>query len=367
MTNLRLLLPAEIPAVPGRETNLYFDNVILYPRSDLLLCDVDCPKGQQQVERWTWTPKADDPKDVGTFPLTLRITDLAGNPLAEGTTTIHVYPADAGAGKPVTMLMIGDSLTHANVYPAEVLALTKTEGNPALTLVGTFAPNTATPEVRHEGYGGWTARGHATMWGPEPVNAQGRRTRSPFLFEQDGKGVLNFQKYCDEQNGGKGPDIITILLGCNDNFGAKDDTIEASIDDFLKHMDILIAEFHRVRPDTKIGVVSLMPPAGTQDAFGANYFCGQTRWQYRKNQHRVMERVVEKYGHREAENIYLVPAYVNLDAMHNYPTVEVPANARADGPGAKIFRLANGVHPAASGYRQMADSIYCWMKGMLSR
>lgn len=367
LPNLRLLLPAEIPAVPGREVNLYFDNVILYPRADLLLYDVDCPRGQQQVERWTWTPKADDPKDVGSFPLTLRITDLAGNPLAEGTTTIHVYPADAGAGKTLSLLVVGDSLTNASVYPDEIYNLMQGEGNPQLTMLGNSVPNKDKPGVKHEGYGGWTAQRFAAHWGPAPVTAEGRRDRSPFLFEQDGKGVLNFQKYCDEQNGGKGPDVITILLGCNDNFGAKDDSIEASIDSFLKYMDLLIAEFHKVRPDTKIGIISLMPPAATQDAFGANYSCGQTRWQYRKNQHRVMERVVEKYGGKEAEGIFLVPAYVNLDTAHNYPTIEVPANARAEGAGAKILRLNNGVHPAGPGYKQMADSIYCWMKGQLSQ
>jgi len=364
--NLRLLLPAEIPAVPGREVNLYFANVILHPRPDLLLYDVDCPKGTQQEERWTWTPKPDEPKDVGSFPLTLKITDLQGNPLAEGTTTVRVYPADAGAGKTLSALIVGDSLTGASVYPDEIFNLMQGAGNPQFTMLGNVVPNKDKPGAKHEGYGGWTARGFATNWGTEPI-VNNRRARSPFLYEQDGKPVLNFQKYCDEQNGGKGPDIITLLLGCNDNFGAKDDTIEASIDSFLSHMDILIAEFHKVRPDTKIGVVSLMPPAATQDAFGANYACGQTRWQYRKNQHRVMERVVEKYGGHEADNIFLVPAYVNLDAVHNYPTIEVPANARAEGPNSKVFRLNNGVHPAPSGYRQLADSIYCWMKGTLSR
>lgn len=368
MTNLRLLLPAEIPAVPGRECNIYYDNIILSPLNwaNIYQVDVDCPRGVQQVERWTWTPTAED-KDQGVFGLTIRFLDPEGVVLAEGQTTVRVYPAEAGADKPLTALVVGDSLTAAMVYTDELFNLMGQPGNPKLTLLGTNAPNKDKPGVRNEGYGGWTARGFATMWGPEPVNAQNRRARSPFLFEKDGHPVLDFQKYCDENNGGQGPDVITLLLGCNDNFGAKDDTIEASIDSFITHMDILIAEFHRVRPDTRIAIISLLPPAATQDAFGANYACGQTRWQYKKNQHRVMERVVEKYGSREGEQIYLVPAYVNLDCVHNYPTVEVPANARAEGAGSKIVRLNNGVHPAASGYRQLADSLYCWLKGQLAK
>jgi lysophospholipase L1-like esterase len=363
--NLRLLLPPEIPAVPGREVNIYFDNIILSPIAwqNYLQVDVDCLRGQQQVERFTWTPTA-DPKDIGIIPLSIKFTDPEGKVVAEGSTKIHVYPADAGKGKTPTILIVGDSLTNASVYPAELLALSCGEDNPAFTEIGTNITNPATPQMRHEGYGGWRAETFVNMWGPETWNAEKRRTRSPFLFEKDGKPVLDFQKYCDEQNGGKGPDFITIMLGCNDNFSAKDDNLEASIDSFEKNMDILIAEFHKVRPDTKIGIITLVPPAGTQDAFGANYGCSQTRWQYRKNQHRVVERELAKWSGREAENIFIIPGFVNLDTMRNYPTANAPASARADAP---TPRLCNGVHPAASGYKQIADTLYCWLKGQLEK
>ena len=362
--NLRLLLPPEIPAVPGREVNIYFDNLILSPPlwQASYIVDVDCAKGQQQVERWTWTPK---PEEVGVFPLSIKFAYPDGEVIVAAKTSIHVYPADAGKGKAATILIVGDSLTHSNVYPAELLELSKGDTNPQLTEIGTFVPNPALPNVKHEGYGGWAAGTFLTMWGPAAWNVQGQRTRSPFLYEKDGKPVLDFQKYCDEQNGGKGPDFITIMLGCNDNFGAKDDTVEASIDSYEKNMDALIAEFHKVRPDTKIGIVTLLPPAGTQDAFGNNYGCGQTRWQYRKNQHRVVERELAKWSGQEAQNIFIIPGFVNLDTMRNYPTTTGPGNARAD--GAPISRQANGFHPAGSGYKQLADTLYCWLKGQMEK
>lgn len=357
--NLHLLLPPEIAAVPGRELNIYFDNLILVPKAlDRFMFDVDCAKGTQQEERYTWVPK---PEEVGVYPWSLKICDLEGNLLAEGSTKIHVYPGDAGAGQNLTLLIMGDSLTNANVYPTELYDLCQADGNPKLTLLGTNIPNKERPEVRHEGYGGWRAESFVTMWGDDIWSKEGRRARSPFLFEKGGKP--DFKRYCDEQNGGQGPDFVTILLGCNDNFGAKDDNIEASIDNFEKNMEILIAEIHRVRADTKIGVISLMPPAATQDAFGANYGCSQTRWQYRKNQQRVLERSFVKFTGREAENVFFVPAYVNLDTVNNYPIAKGPANSRSD---QTVNRLCNGVHPAPSGYRQLADGLYCWLKGMLA-
>lgn len=359
---LRLILPTEIPAVPGREINIYFDNVILTPDSGRFLFDVDCLRGTQQRERYTWTPTAED---LGRFGLTLRVLTPDNVVLAEGTTVINVHPADAGAGKPTTMLLVGDSLTNAAVYGGELLALCKEAGNPALQLIGSPGPGGRNSgENRHEGYGGWTAHGFVTMWGPETWNEEGRRTRSPFLYEKEGKPALDFARYCEEYSGGKAPDVITIFLGCNDTFGATEATVEGAINTFLAGVETLIGEFHRVRPDTKIGIISLVPPAVSQDATGVITGCGQTRWQYRRNQHRVLERSREVFGGREAESVFMIPAYVNLDCVHCYPSRMEPVNARC--PEILVSRQCNDVHPTAAGYKQIADTVYCWLKGQLA-
>jgi hypothetical protein len=132
----------------------------------------------------------------------------------------------------------------------------------------------------------------------------------------------------------------------------------------LEHYDTVVSMVLAARADTIVGVVLVVPPAATQDAFGANYGCGQTRWQYRCNQHRVVERLMEHYGGRKGHGTALVPAFVNLDCVHNYPTREAPANAATD---RTLVRQSNGVHPAAAGYRQIGDTLYCWLKGMLAR
>jgi hypothetical protein len=61
------------------------------------------------------------------------------------------------------------------------------------------------------------------------------------------------------------------------------------------HLDTLLTEFHAVAPDARIGVLYLVPPSRYQDSFGQNYNCGQTRWQYRRNVHRVVEREMETW------------------------------------------------------------------------
>lgn len=352
---VRLILPPAIYAAQGVETNLYVENVVLAVNPANYVFDIDCEKGIQQAERWTLTPAADD---TGVYPLTLRVLDQANAVVAEGSTTVHVLPADAGKDQPVTLLLIGDSLTHASVYSQTLLDHCAQPDSPALTLVGSHAPKDD-PANRHEGYGGWTAERFATHFTDAPRDAPYKERSSPFVYKDDaGNTGLDFRRYCAENNGGMAPDAVSIFLGCNDTFGAKDDNIESTIDTMFTHMDVLIAMIHGLNPATRIGLIAPVPPAASQDAFGANYKNGQTRWQYLRNQHRVVERMTDTYGGREAEGISLLPAYINLDCYRNYPAATAPANGRTD---VEIARQNNGVHPSAEGYRQIGDSIFAWL------
>jgi hypothetical protein len=74
--------------------------------------------------------------------------------------------------------------------------------------------------------------------------------------------------------------------------------------------------------------------------------------------------MIQKFSNKEQENIFLVPVYVNLDCVNNYPQREESINAKNP---RKILRSSNGVHPAPEGYRQIADSFYYWFKYELSK
>jgi lysophospholipase L1-like esterase len=357
---VRLALPEMLYAVPGVEANVYFDNVVLVLNPANYAFDVSCAKGAQQVERWTFTPK---PEDVGDFPFVLEVRDGTNAIIARGQSTLHVVAADAGAVKPVSTLLIGDSLTHASVYSQQLLDRCGQDGNPTLTLIGTHCPSDESGKNRHEGYGGWTAARFATHYTGAARTANYKERGSPFIYEDpDGAKKLDFARYCEETNGGKAPDCVTIFLGCNDTFSANDESIESTIDGMLGHMDTLVAMVRGLSAETKIGLIVPVPPAGTQDAFAANYRSGQTRWQYKRNQHRVVERMLEQYGPREAEGITIIPAYVSLDCLHNYAASTGPWNAHTAATGP---RLNNGVHPSAEGYRQIGDSVYAWLKALL--
>jgi lysophospholipase L1-like esterase len=360
---VRLMLPPSIPALEGLETNLYFDNAGLMPHPAAFLPDVTCAKGSQQNARWTWIPK---PAETGDHPLTLEFRDGENRVVARGNTVVQVKarkPTVPPAG-PVSLLILGDSLTAASVYSQRILDLAAADGLP-IRLIGTRGPwaERGDPPTanRHEGYGGWTAERFATAYTGVARGGPYRECGSPFLYRDEGDEAprLDFARYCRECNGGEPPDFVTILLGCNDTFSAADETIDARIDTMFRHYETLVTMIRAFGPDTRIGAVPPMPPAATQDAFGANYGSGQTRWQYRRNQHRVVERMLETFGGREGGGVFLVPAWLNLDPVHGFPSVTERAHSHA---ATEVTRQSNGVHPSAEGYRQIGDAVYAWLR-----
>ena len=362
----RLLLPPVIHALEGLETNVYFDNAFLLLNPANVVADITCAKGAQQMERWTWTPKADE---TGDFSFTLELRDGTNAVVARAGSLVKVRPrAFAGSTEaPLSLLIIGDSLTAASIYPERILQLAKEDHLP-LHLVGSRGPGgeegKAPGEVRHEGYGGWTAERFATHYNGKARIGITKECGSPFLYKTDPanaeeKPKLDFARYLSDVGETKPPDFVTILLGCNDTFGATDETLEKQIDTFTRHTETLLAMLRKESPESRIGLILPMPPAASQDAFGANYGSGQTRWQYRRNRHRLIERITATFSGREVDRIHLVPAHLNLDPVHGFPTVTAPAHARTE---TTVVRHSNGVHPSAEGYRQIGDAVYAWMR-----
>ena len=362
---VRLTLPPMIYAVPGIEMNVYYENVALMLNPTNYAFEVSCPKGLQMSERWTYTPEADT---AGDFPISITVRDESNKVIAHASSTIRVASTDAGTKRSVTILMIGASFTEYSIYPQHVLDLAQTDDYLDLRFIGSRGPGNMPPtgDLRHEGYSGWTAQAFATLDGPLSRSGYHKRsgTGSPFVFGRSGDAAnLDFVRYCEQFNGGDCPDLVTIQVGTNDVFTATDETIEEQIETALRHYDALIAAIHAACPDTRIGATLVTPPSTSQDGFRNYVGTGrQTRWQYRRNHHRLTERMIEHYRDREEENIYLIPTVVNLDTELHFPTWSAARNARSRD---MAVRVNNGTHPSPEGYRQIGDSIYCWIKSVI--
>ena len=364
----QFFLPEKLYAVPGIECNIYFRNIFLAVNPANYIFDVTCKVGRNDVKRWRFTPTAAN--GGKSYPLTVKVYDRNGL-AAEGKTTVYVAPADAGKGKDISILIVGDSLTNATVYPTRLHTLCKQPGNPKLTMIGSHRGGGLAPEpggVAHEGYGGWTWNSFMTRWVDEstiknPTPVKKFYAKSKFLNLKNGKPVFDLANYLKKYNNGKTPDIITFQLGVNDVFSADDKNLDQRIKSILTNADNLIAAFRKEAPNALIGV-GYVTPGANQDAFGTNYKCGQTAWGYYRNHFRLNQAMAKHFAKYKDAKRVMIPSNVGLDTENNFPTRKEPVNSQNK---TVVSRQSNGVHPAPIGYNQIGDTYYAWLKNQLAK
>jgi len=348
-SSLQLTLPPVCYAVVGVPVSIYYDNIVLTEKPEQYGFKVECDLGKTETRRWTATPAA---SDVGDHPLSISISDAEGKVIQQKKLIVHVAPADAGAGRSIRLLLVGDSLTHATLYPNEIARLLSQPGNPAWKMLGAHRPASAAEGVAHEGYGGWTWNQFVNHYRDpsQPEPKEKHLSGSPFVFAvEGGKPALDMNRYFESSCGGERPDFAMFFLGINDCFVANPDKVEAidaHIDGVFAHADTLIAAFRKSAPKAELGIF-LTTPANTREAaFEANYRGAYHRWGWKRIQHRLVQHQLEHFGGRQSEQIYIIPTELNLDPVDGYPE-------------------SNGVHPNKAGYDQIGASVYAWLKSRL--
>ncbi|MBI5686327.1 MAG: hypothetical protein HZC54_14735 [Verrucomicrobia bacterium] len=349
-TSLRLTLPPAWYGVPGVPMSLYYDNIVLTETPENYRFEVTCDIGKSEAKRWTVTP-AD--KDAGQHGIVVVVKDAQGKELQRAKTVLHVVPRNAGANRNLRLLIVGDSLTAATMYPIEIGRLLTMPGNPKWIMLGTHKPASVKPGVVHEGYGGWTWAAFLSRYDAKlghKLDEKGKRLSSPFLFPTaDVKPALDIPRYFRENCAGQPPDVMTVLLGINDCFGASPDDAKAMdkhIAGTLDTAERFLKEFRAAAPRMVFAIGLTTPPNSRESGFEANYKGKYHRWGWKRIQHRLVEQMLKRFAGRERAGIHLVPTELNLDPVDGYPE-------------------NNGVHPNATGYQQIGASFYCWLKWWL--
>jgi lysophospholipase L1-like esterase len=156
-------------------------------------------------------------------------------------------------------------------------------------------------------------------------------------------------------------DWVLIQLGTNDVFSATSDgaAVSAAQAAFVR-MDTLITSIKASDANTKVGLVIAPPPSFDQDSFGANYGAGQTRWRFKRNILIWARDLIAKYQGQEALRVFIVPSNTALDTLNNMSRASsAPVNSRS---AVTSTRQNNGLHPVTSGYQQIADAIWAFLK-----
>ncbi len=338
-----LHLPPYIYLTPGQPFELFFRHTILSEHPADYSFELTTPLGGVSgAENWTITPTDEQ---SGEYPLWLVVRTPEGKLLDSASTTVRVskagFPADTSTRK---LLLIGHSFIDQGYSPYYLRELLLQDGNPAVTFHGK-RHSWIDPQLRFEAVGG-------ASWDYYASYAQ-----SPMYYG----GQLNLRDYFDTIIGpGQNPDWIIIHLDVTDycTAGFLDGTSVTAIDEYIDghyaaHTKPLIESIRAVAPTVKIGISTTPYPSASQQAFDLAYglnsiMSDRLRWKL------IVSRLLFKnsafFGNRETENIYLLPAHLNLDEVNEYSLTD-PLHPHPlpslDGP---------------SGYRRMARTYYAWLR-----
>jgi lysophospholipase L1-like esterase len=354
-----------LPALEGRELNVYFDGCIWASVPlDQLCVDVTCTKGAQFGQWWRYTPTSGDAGST-TFTLAVYTKDratLLASAAATLKTVALTHPTVAVSRK---VLMIGDSTWANGIVAAELVNLFNGDAKYTLTLVGSNNGNVndsgaVSRAVSVEAISGWTfnlfTTDTATAWTEIGGTA---RTGSPFSFA----GAFNFASYLSAQSITMASgDWVLINLGINDIFGATDDTtLQAALSTMSTQLAAWITSIKAAVSGVRIGLCVTIPPNANQDAFGVNYTSVQTLRRYEQNLRLWRAELLANHDTTVASNVYVIPYHVGLDRVNNFPTSSVALNARNS---TTYDQSSNGVHPANAGYWQLADVLRSYLKAV---
>lgn len=339
-SNFVLNLPAKLYALVGEELNIYFDNIVDGHDTDYSF-DVTCSVGMQMERCYRLTAET-----AGSYDITISATDKNGVTV-EKSSTIIVSDTSAGSGVTKNLIILGDSTTNNGIAVSKMNENFSSDAM-SVTTLGTrgISPN------NHEGRSGWTFAKYFTNPGDDAVanpfyNPSTKTFDAAYYFANSGVAI---------------PDWFFINLGINDTFGlVTDNALNSTITTLNGYCDNMIASLKAVAPNIKIGVCLTIPPNYSQDAFGKAYKCGQTRKRYKRNNVLWVQNQIEQYDGREAENIYLVPIYTNLDTKYNMGIEQIQHNRRNTEKYASPIGNG-GVHPVESGYWQIADVYWFFLK-----
>ena len=382
---LKLMLPEIIYAVPGIESNIYFENIIDSATPNAYAVEVKCAKGTFGTKRWFWTP---DKSDAGKeYNIEVRLFNDYGKVLtAKGKVVVASKPADIK--RKTTLALLAASGTNCG-YPQHLLNVMREAGFVNYTPVGKHAGG-GKPVVKggiaHDGYGGFSWSCFLERWLysaeelPQAQNeaereqmrllgvrnlpkSQAYRLRSPLLKLVNGKLVLDIPGWLKDINQGQAPDFIVIQLGGNDMFSAMAETREARCEKAMSSARKLLGELRKHAPKAVIGVAT-NPCGCEQDGFGANYKSLQSKYQYRRNiqfYNRALAALVKELND---PGIKIIPLHQAIDPVDSYLKGSYTAHARNK---KKVIRDRNALHPSIEGGYQLGDAIYCWLRKELEK
>lgn len=328
---VQISLPAEIPIVTGNRLEIFKHSIInaINPDNYFLNAKIieGTPKGEFYDRVYIYDCKPGD--SIMSLEFTLK--DETGVILNKEVTRIKPVTKAESPRANFNILLIGDSFTATPFYPEELSRrLIGNEGSPLadnLRNINFIGASKDSSSVLREGYGG-------KSWDFFLSES------SPFFNKKTKQ--IDFKNYCILNNYSN-IDAVVILLGTNSISNNK--TVS-------KFLDKLVLFNPKIR-----GLVTgklLATPLGGGGSVGIEY--EQTYYGSFKNTflyNRRMENLIHDFYSLNFKFVDILPSF---DIMNNMRFANAPANFRNQ--TVKVKQGSDNVHPAKSGYLQIADIIY---------
>lgn len=380
---------AVIGGIGGEQYNIYFKNIIL-PYKDEYDIKVICDYGENYGEFWRIE---EFPYDINEFTLEIVVYDACGDCLDRKKTVVVM--SEKKERPEYCVMAIGDSMTHAGIYPAHVMH--------KLNKINFKGTRSFDGHLYIEGRGGWLYKSYfsnkTVCWGgvspflfPKDIDGEyygdidfenaKLDTQKP-LYSYDGfgysklqpgqvfheKGKLykmqsgqkilvsenpawefSFKKYMKKHNIGR-LDAVALFMGGNDLQIVEYEKSAETIREFVENTEKVVRSIKEY--DDTIKIIIMLPVIGAEQfAWGKRMKCICTSKQYRYNVIRAAEKLINTF--HESDEIYIASTLQNIDPVFGFDAQPYKANIYSD---AYVMRHSNWVHPNRIGYMQIGDSL----------
>ncbi|MCG0681394.1 SGNH/GDSL hydrolase family protein [Lactiplantibacillus plantarum] len=326
-----LIVPPKIPMVEGHETRVFLDNIFQ---------NGDYYKAEKMI-----IPGTADAVYAGGYHVTPTASSTNNTqyvqyyrgqyPVLMAPLNFVKVPANAGSGKNVKVMLLGESTTEMAGLVNGFYDLTDAD---ALHVTGIGTRGTA-PRL-HEGRSGWTTENY--MHDATALNI----TNS---FYNPTSKLFDFAYYIGTSKLSK-PDYVFIDMGINDSWQ------EVPLATTLANYQFMIDSIHWLDPNIKIIIGLTNLPEKFKNMWDFNFGIKDKIL-------KLINALITKYGNRESEGYFLNPIYLNVD-----PYWDMQYEERVISPDGKQteFVGTNGVHPSDAGFKRCADVLYATLKYAVS-
>lgn len=339
-------LPKEIYVAVGRTIELY-NNQVCINAERFNLC-WKCNVGSAMKRKFTITGKTEL---IGDYNLILEIYNDNLDLLESISTKLKIVNSVIASA--ISVLPIGDSLTNAKPWLAEVSLLSNGKINYVGTRWNGFGSSYETATQKHEGRSGATAEWY-TKKSVYDFETNGLTPNNPFWNPTTSKFDFGYYKTTYNIN----PDVVQVFLGTNGI------SLDPAVN--VNNIKAIVDRIRENDSTIKIYIVNTIYRSN-QDGIGKTL--GNDGYATFKNQYKIEEDMKVfnlMKALDEAFSSYLNIHFINLaltnDSEYNFGRVEINVNPRSS---IKEIMPLDSVHPQTEGYLQMADIMFSTFCGTL--